>query len=151
MANENKQKMEYEDIKLSTRTVLIGLWTALLFLYIYCDIFTFFRPNQIHEITEGFIGPFPVNQISLLAAGLLLALPALMIVANLFIKLVAIKWINVIAGIVYTLVNIGNIIGEKWAYYIVYAVIEILITVLITVKSIKWPKKTGRLSNDCNP
>jgi hypothetical protein len=39
-----KNKIEYEDIKLSTRTVLIGLWTALIRLYIYCDIFTFLGP-----------------------------------------------------------------------------------------------------------
>jgi hypothetical protein len=141
MFNKNKQKIEYEDTKLSTRIILIGLWATLMLLYIYCDIFTFFRPNHINEIIEGFMGPFPVNQISLLVAGLLMALPALMIVANLFLKLPVIKLLNIIAGIVYTLVNIGNIIGEKWAYYIVYAVIEILITVLIIIKSIKWPRK----------
>jgi hypothetical protein len=35
----NKQKDEYEDIKLNTRTILIGLWTVLMLLYIYCDSF----------------------------------------------------------------------------------------------------------------
>jgi hypothetical protein len=140
MANENKQKTEYDDIKLNTRTVLIGLWTALMLLYINCDIFTFFRPNHINEIMEGFMGPFPINQISLMTAGILMALPVLMIIVNLFIKMVTIKWINIIGGIVYTLVNIGNIVGEKWAYYIIYGMIELIITVLIIIKSIKWPK-----------
>ena len=76
-----------------------------------------------------------------MVSGILMAIPSLMIIANIFIKLIAIKWINIIAGILYTLVNIGNIIGEKWAYYIIYGVIEIIITVLIIIKSIKWPKK----------
>ena len=52
-----------------------------------------------------------------------------------------IKWINIIAGIVYTLVNVGNIVGEKWAYYLIYGIIEIIITILIIIKSIKWDKK----------
>jgi hypothetical protein len=110
-------------------------------LYIYCDIYSFFRPNHINEINDGFMGPFQINQISLVIAALMMAIPALMIVANLFVKLVIIKWINIIAGIVYTFVNIGNIIGETWAYYLIYGVIEIIITVLIIIKSIKWPKK----------
>ena len=138
MTNENKQKPEYVDIKYPTRTVLIGLWITLMLLYIYCDIFSFFKPNHINEIIEGFMGPFPINQISLVVASFMMALPALMIMANLFIKLVAIKWINIIAGIVYTLVNIGNIIGEKWAYYLIYGIIEIIITILIIIK---WHKK----------
>jgi hypothetical protein len=141
MANENKQKTEYVDIKFSTRTVLMGLWITLMLLYIYCDIYSFFRPNHINEINDGFMGPFQINQISLVIAAMMMAIPALMIVANLFIKLVIIKWINIIAGIVYTFVNIGNIIGEIWAYYLIYGVIEIIITVLIIIKSIKWPKK----------
>ncbi|GHU25545.1 hypothetical protein FACS1894172_17850 [Spirochaetia bacterium] len=141
MDNKNKQKTEYDDAKLNTRMLLIGLWTALMLLYIYCDIFTFFRPNHINEIIDGFMGPFPVNQISLMVAGILMALPALMIIANLFIKMVKIKWINIIGGILYTLVNIGNMVGEKWAYYIIYGIIELVITVLIIIKSIKWPKK----------
>ncbi|MDR1903105.1 MAG: DUF6326 family protein [Treponema sp.] len=94
---------------------------------IYCDIFSFFRPGHIEEIVAGFMGPFPVNQISLMIAGLLMAIPALMIMANLFIKMVAIRWVNIIASIVYTLVNIGNIVGEKWGYYIMYGIIEIII------------------------
>jgi hypothetical protein len=137
----NKQKDEYEDIKLNTRTILIGLWTVLMLLYIYCDIFSFFRLNKLNEMIAGFMGPFQTNQISLITASVLMAIPALIIITNLFIKLVVIKWINIIGGIVYTLVNIGNIIGEEWAYYIIYAIIEIIITVLIIIKSIKWPKK----------
>jgi hypothetical protein len=141
MANANKQKVEYVDVKFTTRTILIGLWITLMLLYIYCDIFSFFRPNHINEILEGKLGPFQINQISLIVSGILMAIPALMIMANLFIKLVAIKWINIIAGIVYTFVNIGNLIGETWGYYIMYGLIEILITVLIIIKSLKWQKK----------
>ena len=82
-------------------------------LYLYCDIFTFFRPHHIKEIIDGFMGPFQVNQISLLIAGVLMAIPALMILANLFVKMNAIRWINITGGTMYTLVNIGNLVSEK--------------------------------------
>jgi hypothetical protein len=138
---ENNQMSDYEDVKLNTRTILICLWTALMLLYIYCDMITFFKPNQINEIIDGFMGPFLVNQISLAVTGVLLAIPAIIIVANLFIKMVAIKWINIIGEILFILVTIGNMAGEKWAYYIIYGILELIITVLIIIRSIKWRKK----------
>ena len=143
MANEKRPKLEYEDFKLNIRIKIVGLWISLMLLYIYCDIFTFFRPGQLNDIINGFMGPFPVGQLSLFIAGILLAFPVLIIIANLFIKVNTIKWINIIGGIVFTLVNIGNLIGEKWAYYIFYGIIEIIITITIIVISMKWPRKIG--------
>jgi hypothetical protein len=35
-------------------------------------------------------------------------------------------------------------LGDKWAYHILYGIIEIIITVLILVKSMKWEKKKIR-------
>jgi len=141
MPNNNGQNKEYEDVKYPTRTILIGLWITLMLLYNYCEILWYLRPNRINEIIDGFMGPFQINQISLMIVGIVMAIPALMIVANLFIKLNAIRWINIIAGILYTLVSIGNITNEKWAYNLIYGIIEIIITFLIIIKSIKWYRK----------
>jgi uncharacterized membrane protein len=87
------------------------------------------------------MGPFQINQISLMIVGIVMVIPILMIVANSFIRLNAIKWINIIAGILYTFVSIGNINSEKWAYNLIYGIIEIIITLLIIIKSIKWYRK----------
>jgi len=141
LPNNNGQNKEYEDVKYPTRTILIGLWITLMLLYIYCEILWYLRPNRINEIIDGFMGPFQINQISLMIVGIVMAIPALMIVANLFIKLNVIRWINIIAGILYTLVSIGNITNEKWAYNFIYGIIEIIITLLIIIKSIKWYRK----------
>jgi hypothetical protein len=141
MPNNNRQKTEYEDVKYSTRTILIVLWIVLMLLYIYCDVLWYLRPNRINEIIDGFMGPFQINQISLMTIGIVMAIPILMIVANLFIRLNVIRWINIIAGFLYTLVSIGNINSEKWTYNLIYGIIEIIITFLIIIKSIKWYRK----------
>jgi len=74
--------------------------------------------------------------------GILMAVPALMILVCLFIRRAAIaKWINVVAGVVYTIVNVGNLVGESWAYYWLYGVIEIAVTVGAVVLAVKWPKE----------
>jgi H+/gluconate symporter-like permease len=56
-------------------------------LYIYCDIFSFFKPNHINEITEDLMGSFQINQISLVVAGIMMTIPVLIISANLFNKM----------------------------------------------------------------
>jgi len=145
MTNKNKQKSEYEDIKLSTRTVLIVLWITLMLLYLYSDFFTFMQPGMINWIIAGHMGPFQATQISLIMAGLLMTIPSLTIVANLFVKLPVIRWINIIVAIFSILVNNGAIIGEKWIFHFIYNAIETVIAVLIIIISVKWKKINSNL------
>src|SRR5215469_12326199 len=98
---ENRQKIEYKDVKYSTRTILIGLWTTFMLLFLYCDILWYLPPNRINEVIDGIMGPYQISQMSLLIMGMLMAIPPLMIIANLFIKLGVIRWINIIAGILF--------------------------------------------------
>ena len=131
--------------KIPTAIKLAGLWTTLMLLYIYCDIYATFRTGFLEEAMAGKMGPFEVSQLSLALAGALMIIPALMITANLFLKQKAAKWANIIIGGLYTLINIGNLMGETWAYYWLYGLCEIFITVVIIIVAIKWKRET---SND---
>jgi hypothetical protein len=140
MENGLKKNKEFNDPKISTRIALIGSWITLMLLYIYADIFSLYRPGYINEIIAGFMGPMKVDQMTLIGSSLLMAFPALMVIVCILIKANILRWINIIVGILYTFVGIGNLIGEKWAYYIIYGVIEILITIFIIIKAFKWEK-----------
>ena len=131
-----------EDVKIDTRLTLAGLWAALMLLYIYCDIFSLFRPGHIGEIMAGHMGPFAVSQATLVAFGIMMILPVLMLIACLFLKAVLVRRLNIIGGALYTAVGIGNMAGETWAYYILYGVVEVLVTLLIFFTAIGWGKKT---------
>lgn len=139
MAATKRTKKIFEDIKLDTKIVIAGLWIVLMLLYLYCDIFSFFKTDTINRILSGFIGPFKANQMTLLAFSLLMIIPAIMVFLSLIIRSSVNRWINIIAGIVYTLVGIGNMIGETWIYYIVFVIIELMLTISIIIISIKWP------------
>jgi hypothetical protein len=78
---------KFEDCKISTRIKLSGLWFTLMVLYIYADIFSLYRPGYINEIIAGFMGPLTVDQFTLITSSILMAIPALMIIACLFNKL----------------------------------------------------------------
>jgi hypothetical protein len=130
-----------EDIKVNTRIKLSGLWVSVMLLYIYADILSLFRPGEVQEILEGRMGPFPATQGSLLTASILMILPALMVFFSLTLNAKANRNVNILFGALYTLVNISNLIGETWVYYLVFGVVEIVMTLLIIWYAWKWPNK----------
>jgi hypothetical protein len=129
---------EMEDVKISIRMKLSALWMATMLLYIYADILSLFRPGQVQEMMEGLMGPFPVTQGSLLTASILMIIPAVMVFLSLVLKPKVDRWANIILGVLYTLVNISNLIGEAWAYYILFGIVEIALTLLIVWYAWRW-------------
>ena len=89
------------------------------------------------------MGPFPVTQGSLLTASILMIIPAVMVFLSLTLKPKVNRWANVTLGVLYTLVNISNLIGETWAYYIFFGIMEIVLTLLIVWYAWKWTNPEG--------
>ena len=92
----------------------------------------------------GRMGPFPVTQGSLLAFSILMMIPAVMVFLSLTLKPKVNRWVNIILGVLYTLVNISNLIGETWAYYILFGIVEIALTLLIVWYAWKWRNSEGQ-------
>ena len=67
---------------LSVRLKLAAVWTALMFLFVYADLLSFFRPGELDDISAGNMGPVDVSQGSLLIAAIVVTIPALMIVVS---------------------------------------------------------------------
>jgi uncharacterized membrane protein len=84
------------------------------------------------------MGPLPVTQSSLVAAAILMLIPAVMIFLSLALKPKVGRWANIILGVLYTAVNISNLIGETWAFYLLYGVVEIALTFLIVWYAWQW-------------
>ena len=141
--NTGKRTTEMEDVKINLKMKLSALWAAIMLLYIYADILSMFRPGQIEEMIEGLMGPFPVTQTSLLTASVLMVLPAVMVFLSLILKPKADRWVNIALGVLYTAVNISNLVGETWAYYILFGVVEIACTSLIVWYAWRWPNREG--------
>ena len=127
------------------RTKLSALWIAVMLLYIYADILSLFRPGQIEEIMDGLLGPVAVTQGSLVVASVLMIIPAVMVFLSLTLKPGVNRWTNIALGVFYTLVNISNLIGESWAYYISFGAVEIVFTLLIVWYAWTWPNPAGQL------
>ncbi len=121
--------MDRANIRL--RPILSALWATMMFLYVYADVLSLYRPGELDDIRNGKMGPQDVSQFTLVAASAVVIVPTLMIFLSLILPSGVNRWINITAGAVFALVNIGNLIGETWTYYWIFGILEIVVTILI--------------------
>lgn len=133
-----------EGVKINVKMKLSALWAALMFLYIYADHISLFKPGQLEEMMAGRMGPFSVTQSSLLTASILIIIPAVMVFLSLALKSKVDRWVNIILGVLFTAVNIANLVGEPWAFYILFGIVEIALTLLIIGYAWMWRNAEGQ-------
>lgn len=127
-----------EGAQIPVKLKLAALWAALMFVYIYADILSLFKPGQLEHMMAGRMGPLPATQGSLLTASILMLIPAVMVFLSLALRPRLDRWANIVLGVLYTAVNIGNLAGETWAFYIAFVIAEMALTVLIVGYAWKW-------------
>jgi hypothetical protein len=148
--NTNKRITEIEDVKINVKLKLSALWTAVMFLYVYADIKALFRPGILEQMIAGELSiggtGVLISQTFLLVSAIIMAIPSVMILLSLTLKARVNRWVNIILGIVYTAIIIMTLLsGGAWAYYIFYAIIEIVLTTLVVWYAWKWPKQDSNV------
>lgn len=118
---------------------LSALWASVMFCYIYADYFGLYKPGKLQDILAGqFFGAGPTTQGVLLGASLMLAIPSLMIFLSVALPAKFDRWLNIVAGAVYTAIILKTMWG--WMFYVFYGVIEISLTALVVWYAWRWPK-----------
>lgn len=129
-----------EDVKINIKIKLAGLWVSLVLCYIYGDYFGLYTPNTLEDIIAGKMGPLGnVTEGILVGVSVMMSIPSLMVFLSLVLKPKISRWLNIIFGIIYTLIMIITIPGS-WFYYIYFGIIEIAITLAIVWYAWRWPK-----------
>ena len=136
-------KLVFVERKLDTKLIIMSAWVALMCLYLYCDFFSLYRPGQLGSISSGKMGPLDVSQASLFWAGVLMVIPSLMILVSTLAPARVNRILNLVASAIYFLVNIGNLIGEAWAYYYLFGILETGLVIYIFVISLRWPRQAS--------
>ena len=136
-----------EDRKVKVKARLALLWVALMFLYIYNDLFSLFQPGHAAELVEGRLEGVQFTQTLLFGAAVLMALPSLMVLLSLTLKARVNRLVNIVAGIfhVFVLIEI-QFVGEDdaWFYWRFYELLEALFLALIIRTAWKWPASEPR-------
>jgi hypothetical protein len=125
--------MALTDERVPVRTKLSALWVATMFCYVYGDYFELYEPGKLREMMGG------ATQGTLLAMGAVMLPPCLMVLLSLVLPARWCRWMNVVLGVIYTVIMLLAVRGG-WQFYVMYGVTEMALTVAIVWVAWTWPK-----------
>ena len=126
------------DVKIHVKFKLSALWAAVMFCYIYGDVFGFFKPGTIADLAAGNTGPLG-TQGGLLAAAVLMSVPSAMVFLSLALPPKVDRYANLGLGLLYTVVILATMPGA-WHFYLYLGVVEAILTLSIVRYAWTWPK-----------
>ncbi len=132
---------KFEPSKVNVRIKISALWTSMLFVFVYVDLFSLYRSDFRADLEAGEIGGFTVNQSFLLGTTVYVVIPSLMVFCALILRPRVDRIANIALSIVYALSIIAGAIGE-WNYYILGSAIEVALLAAIVYYAWTWPKET---------
>ena len=140
--NTNDTGSMLEDRKVNVKAKLAFLWVALMFFYIYNDIFSLFQPGHVADLVDGHLEGVQFTQTLLIGAAVLMAFPSFMVLLSLILKARMNRIVNIVVGIFHFLVLLGTQFvgeGETWFFWRLYELMEALFLILIVWTAWKWP------------
>ena len=142
--DEQETKTKLVDRQVNVKLKLALLWVALMFLYIYNDIFSMYQPGHVAQLLEGHLEGVAFSQSMLIGAAVLMAVPSIMVLLSLTLKASVVRWANIIVGAFQLLVLLGTQFvgeGETWLYWRLYELLEAVFLALIIWTAWKWPEQ----------
>ena len=129
----------FDPSPVNVRIKISALWTAMLFVFAYVDLFSLYRPDFRADLEAGEINGFDVGQSFLLATTVYVVIPALMVFGALVLRPKTNRIVNIWLSVVYALTIIGGAIGE-WNYYLLGSALEVAALIAIASYAWTWPK-----------
>lgn len=130
---------ELEPFPVNVRIKISALWTAMLFVFAYVDIFSLYRPDFRADVEAGEVGGFTVNQPFLLGTTIYILIPSLMVFAALVLRPRISRIVNIALSIIYALTIVAGAIGE-WNYYVLGSAIEVALLAGVVHFAWTWPR-----------
>ena len=146
MTAETKLEASHVNVRIK----ISALWTSMLFVFAYVDLFTLYRPDFRADVEAGEIGGFTVNQAFLLGTTVYVAIPSLMVFCALILQPRVNRIVNIALAIMYALTIVVGAIGE-WNYYILGSGIEVALLAAILYYAWTWPKEPTASSPHLSP
>ncbi len=134
---------------------MAAAWASLMFLYVYVDIYGFYKPGTVDGILNGQVFEFEVSALLLTTFIALLGIPAMMVMLSAALPARVNRVTNLIVASLYIPVTVFNAAGESWEWAAFYGLsigLELLLLALILRWAWTWPRvpaaPTGSAEND---
>ncbi len=127
---------------ISIKIKLSALWASVTLCYLYGDYFELYVPGKAEGLVNGVnMLDTPLN---LFIAAVLLAIPALMVFLSVLLRPNINRILNIVFAGFFTAVMLLIAISslEPWrAFYVFYAIVECILTTMIIIYALKWPRE----------
>ena len=137
-ANTNT-RARFAPFEVNVRIKISALWTAMLFVFAYVDLFSLYRPDVRADIEAGELGGFAIGQPFLLATTIYIVIPSLMVFASLVLRPRISRVANIALSAIYALTIVAGAIGE-WNYYLLGSALEVAALVAVATYAWNWPR-----------
>jgi hypothetical protein len=135
----------FESANVNVRIKIAALWTSMLFVFAYIDIFSLYRPDFRAALETGEVGGFTVNQSFLVGTSAYVVIPSVMVFCALILRPRVNRIVNIALSTIYAVTIVVGAIDE-WSYYILGSAIETALLAAIVYYAWTWPKETPRTS-----
>jgi hypothetical protein len=129
----------YEPAPVNVRIKLAALWTSMLFVFAYVDLFGLYRADVRADLEAGEIAGFTINQSFLAGTTAYVVIPSLMVFGVLVLRPALNRIANLALGTIYALTIVGSAVGE-WGYYVLGSAIEVALLASIGYYAWTWPR-----------
>lgn len=119
------------------RHKLSALWTAMLFVFAYVDLFSFYRPDFRAALESGEVAGFAIDEGFLLATTTYVLIPSVMVFLSLVLPRKVARPTTIALAVVYSVTIAVGAVGE-WGYYIVGSLVEAALLVTMVVLARRW-------------
>ena len=138
----------FEPATVSFRIKISALWTAMLFVFAYFDLFSLYRPDVRADLEAGQMSVFTINQTFLLFITAYIAIPALMVFGTLVLRPAISRIANIALSVLYAVTIVGASIGEGNYYYLLGSVLEVALLAAVAYYAWTWPKLAASTSTN---
>ena len=133
----------FDSAMVNVRVKLAALWTSMLFVFVYVDLFSTYRADFRADLDAGKVNGFTVGQTFLLATTAFIVIPSLMVFLTLVLPPRLDRVANLALSGVYALFIIGGAVGE-WNYYLLGSAIELAQLAGVGYYAWTWPRTAAQ-------
>lgn len=132
----------YQDYWINPRIKIAALWTSMMFVFAYVDLFSMYRADIRADIEAGKMFAFTIGQGFLLGVTIYILVPSLMLFLSLILTAHVTRLANIVLAGLYIVTIVGGAIGE-WSYYILGSITEAALLAGVIYYAWTWPTTTN--------
>ena len=120
-----------------TRVRLSALWTTVMLLVAFVDLFSLYRADVRANIEAGQMFVFEIGETFLLGVIVYVAVPTLMIALSVLLPRRVVRPLTLVIAPLFALTIVGGAVGEM-GYYVLGSAIELVLLAVVMVISVRW-------------